>query len=306
MTRRLLVVYFSQSGQVAEAARSLLHEVSQLTDVVVNWHHVQPTKPYPFPWRSPLTFFSVMPQSVLGHGVELDSEPSDLIEGWRPDLIVFAYPVWFLMPAPPMHRFLSCLTDQQLHQTEVMTLCVCRGMWHHAARVVARQLARLGACHRLNVVATHQGPAWATFLSVPRHLLSGRTDRWHGVLPAAGIGSAGRERLSRIGTELAGWMRTGSEGSPRSQLTVPPAMIRPSMLLPESMAWPFFRISARGIEACGAICQPARRLAVIAFICFLIGLILIVLPCAMIMSWCAAQLFPDWRNRLERELSQPD
>ena len=55
----------------------------------------------------------------------------------------------------------------------------------------------------INVVVTHQGPAWATFITTTRTLLTGKRDRLWGRFPPAGIAESDFDRLRSLGEAVA-------------------------------------------------------------------------------------------------------
>src|SRR5450830_1170182 len=62
---RVLVLYYSQSGEVADIASLFTTELSR-TGVEVTIERLVPETAYPYPWRSIRRFFDAMPESVLG------------------------------------------------------------------------------------------------------------------------------------------------------------------------------------------------------------------------------------------------
>ncbi len=189
--KRVLVFYYSQSGQVRRAMESLTHPLQAAREIQVQVREIRPQVPYPFPWRRITAFFGVMPETVLGPpGFNLPLENGDQAEQPSADLVILAYPVWFLMPAPPVQRFLIDDAPRTMHGSRVVALCVCRGMWYHAARAVQQALQQLRCTNWSQVVVTHQGPQWATFLSVPRQMLFGSEGRLLPGLPPVGLSAS--------------------------------------------------------------------------------------------------------------------
>src|SRR3546814_19870390 len=96
--RRVLVVYFSQTGQLRRVAESLCAPLTA-AGVEVDWCALQPRQPYPFPWP----FFRSSDQ--FPETVHLDSptlQPLGIDVARHYDLVVLAYTVWFLSPAQPI------------------------------------------------------------------------------------------------------------------------------------------------------------------------------------------------------------
>ena len=63
--KRILVVYYSQSGDVRRAAESFV-EPLRSADRELVWSPIVPRVEYPSPWRNIHRFFNEMPECVLG------------------------------------------------------------------------------------------------------------------------------------------------------------------------------------------------------------------------------------------------
>src|SRR5918992_89863 len=176
--KRILIIYYSQSGEVARIAEAFAGELGA-AGAEVAWVALRPLTEYPFPWRSLRRFFDAMPETVLGLPPPIDEPNFDPAS--RYDLVVIAYPVWFLSPAPPVQAFFRTAAAAALEGADVITISVSRSMWQNASETMKRLLAAAGACHRDNIVVTHQGSSLATLISTPRALLSGRQNSLLGV-----------------------------------------------------------------------------------------------------------------------------
>src|SRR5256885_11592133 len=96
--KRVLVVHFSQTGQLARVARALVSPLAGAGDVELVEETLRPIRPYPFPWPF-WRFLEVMPETVLLEPPPL--EPLSVRPEERFDLIVLAYQVWYLAPSGP-------------------------------------------------------------------------------------------------------------------------------------------------------------------------------------------------------------
>ena len=163
--KRILVVYYSQSGDAAAAVEAFVKPLRD-AGAAVTMEQIRPTVEYPFPWKSFGRFFDVFPECVLGrppaiHPLSLD--PDD-----RFDLVILAYQIWFLAPSLPAQGFLQSPYAKVLEDTKVITICVNRKMWHSGSETTKAALRRLGALHPDSVVVTYRGPPWTTFVTVVR------------------------------------------------------------------------------------------------------------------------------------------
>src|SRR3546814_3728805 len=107
---RGLVVEFAPTVPVRRVAVSLCAPLTS-AGVEVDWCALQPRQPYPFPWPF-FRFFDQFPETV-----HLDSptlQPLGIGVARHYDLVVLAYTVWFLSPAPPLAAFLKSAEARQL------------------------------------------------------------------------------------------------------------------------------------------------------------------------------------------------
>jgi hypothetical protein len=90
MSKKILVIYYTQSGQLEDI---LSNFTAPLVDAgnTVEMVRVFVTDDYPFPWTGK-AFFSVMPDAVLDVPTEL--KPFILKEN-RYDLVILGYQAWF-------------------------------------------------------------------------------------------------------------------------------------------------------------------------------------------------------------------
>ncbi|PLZ07629.1 hypothetical protein [Fischerella thermalis] len=212
--KRVLVVYYSQSGDVTRAVESFT-KFLQTAEIELTWECIKPKDNYPFPW-SLYKFFDVFPECVNGEPPEI--YPPKFGNDEKFDLIILAYQVWFLAPSLPIQGFLKSKYAKVLENTKVITLVVCRNMWHSASETMKKMIAEVGGIHIDNVVLTHQGPPLATFITTPRLLLTGKKNRFLGVLPAAGVRDEDIYALSRFGKRIANNLAALSDSSRQPML----------------------------------------------------------------------------------------
>ena len=62
--KNVLVVYYSQSGQLESIARNIANPLLNSAEINVTFHEIQLEKPFPFPWNSE-AFFDAFPESFL-------------------------------------------------------------------------------------------------------------------------------------------------------------------------------------------------------------------------------------------------
>ena len=66
---RILVLHYSQTGQLTRAVQSMLSPLAGRADVQIVWQNLEPVQAFPFPWGF-LRFFDTFPECV-----HLDAPP---------------------------------------------------------------------------------------------------------------------------------------------------------------------------------------------------------------------------------------
>lgn len=196
---RILVVSYSQSGEVERAVQSFTEPLTR-EDIEVVHERIRSTKTYPYPWKSAYEFFDVFPECVNLEPPEIEAPAVDPDEKF--DLIILAYQIWFLAPSLPIQGFLKSPHARVFQDTPVITMIVCRSMWYTASETMKEMIAAVGGELVDNIVVTFKGPAMATFITTPRKVLSGRGDKFLG-LPEAETHSEDIQRLKQFGQVVA-------------------------------------------------------------------------------------------------------
>ena len=294
--KRVLLVHFSQTGQLARVARRLVSPLAQAGDVELVEEVLRPQPPYPFPW--PLwKFLDAMPESVLLEPPAL--EPLSVRADERFDLIVLAYQVWYLAPAGPITAFLtSDIGKQLLRGRPVVTVIACRNMWLTAQETVKRLIHEAGGRLRDNVVFIDQGGTLATFITMPRWLLTGRRDAFWG-LPAAGVAEKEIANSDRFGRALLAALRADREREEAPMLAgLGAARVDPRLIFSERAGQRVFSIWSRLIRRGGAPDSAGRRLLLALFSVYLVAVILTLVPASLIAQRLLRPLFS---RRLESQ-----
>ncbi|MEZ5436243.1 MAG: dialkylresorcinol condensing enzyme [Pseudomonadales bacterium] len=202
MKKRILVVAYSQTGQLAAVVRAVTAPLQAAENIEVVFEWLQPQTPYPFPWPF-LQFFNTFPETV--HEQPAPLLPMQVNADEHFDLVILAYSVWFLSPAQPVMAFLqSEHAAHLLRDKPVITLIACRNMWLMAQEVMKEKLANLGARLIDNVALVDRAHPAATFISTPLWMLTGKRGPFlGGRVPAAGIPAADIAAAARFGAAVA-------------------------------------------------------------------------------------------------------
>ena len=297
--KRILVIYYSQSGDVRRMAEAFAGPLAAAGAELV-WAEIEPVEPYPSPWRNVHRFFNVMPECVLGLPPEI--VPPGFSPDERFDLIVLAYQVWFLSPSLPVQAFFRTEHARALRGRKVTTISVSRNMWHRASLRVKGLLAEAGAVHVDNVVVTHQGPPWATFVTTTRSLFTGKRDRLWGVFPPAGIPEDAERRMTSLGEAVAGQLDALGEPAGHPLLRGLGAVeVNRRYVIPELVAARCFPFWARVIRGFGKLARPLRHVGIFLFIHFLLLMIVLGIPLTIV---TLPIVYPFVRRRLAAYVSR--
>jgi hypothetical protein len=152
---------------------------------------------------------------------------------------------------------------------------------------------------------THQGPPMSTFVSVPRALLYGKRDRLWGIFPPAELSGRELERMSRLGAAAAA--RLDELGPPYHPLLtgLGAVHVRRRYIVPELMGWYLYRAAARVITGLGRRSSVLRGLAVRLFLVFMILVISVGIPLAMVVVLLLSPLLRTRIDRYARRLAAP-
>ena len=202
--KRVLVVYYTQSGQLKEIIDSVL---SPLMEVTIDFLPIDTTEPFPFPWTDE-AFFGAFPESYLQ--IPQPLKPFQLAHTDY-DLVILGYQVWYLSPSIPFNSFLQSEAGKQLLQGKpVITISGTRNMWVMAHQKVKKLLTDCGAHLVGNIALTDRHHNHISVITIVQWLFSGdKNKRYLGVFPKAGVADKDIESASVYGTLIAPHLQTG-------------------------------------------------------------------------------------------------
>lgn len=293
--KKILVVEYSQTGQLSAVLDALLAPLlAEDSGVTVMREKLLPQPAYPFPWPF-WQFLDAFPESVAGDSPELAPLSAATLAGDF-DLVILGYPIWFLSPAPVLMGFLRSADGRRLVQGKpVVTVTACRNMWLMAQETVKQELLAAGARHCDHVALVDRGSAFATFITTPRWLLTGRKDAfWR--FPAAGVASSDIAGSRRFGLALREAMKNDEEKRSGPLLHgLRACVVDERLIASEKVGRRSFRIWSCLLRACGRPGTPLRRTVLAFYLVFLVSLILTVFPLSLLLK---AALRPLLRKKL--------
>ena len=162
MGKKVLVIYYSQSGQLEEI---LDHFTQPLMDAgaTIEKVRVYPRDAYPFPWTGK-SFFSVMPDCVMQ--VPGEMQPFKFRETAY-DLIVLGYQAWFLSPSIPANTILFDHGFRAIaRHTPVITITGARNMWISAMEKIKPVLKKMDAPLVGNIALVDRHHNFISFVTI--------------------------------------------------------------------------------------------------------------------------------------------
>lgn len=280
--KRILVLSYSQTGQLAEITQSIVAPLQQCPHFSVHIETLRPVHPYPFPWRF-FSFLDAFPESAQMVAPSL--HPLSLTGDEDFDLVILPYQVWFLAPSLPITAFLKHpLAKKLLAGKPVVTVIACRNMWMLAQEKMKHLLTACGARLLDNVALVDPSSTMTTLLTTPVWLLSGKRDLLPG-LPPAGIDAASIKAASRFGFALRDALQNDQERGTAPLLTgLNAADSDPSLLFSEKAGTRSFYLWGKLLRAVGEPGQWHRRPFLLLYVVFLITLILTIVPLSLLIQ----------------------
>jgi hypothetical protein len=195
MTKKILALYYSQTGQLKEILDNFTAPFIE-SGIPVEKVQIKLKKDFAFPWTTP-RFFDAMPESVLGIPTELENP--ELKES-KYDLVIFAYSPWFLSPSiPATSALLHPSIKKVLKDTPVITLIGARNMWLNAQEKVKAKLKDAGAKLSGNVVLFNRNNNYVSAVTIFYWMLTGKTDKYLGIFPKPTVSDADISKVKSYG-----------------------------------------------------------------------------------------------------------
>ena len=270
MSKKVLVIYYSQSGQLSDIINSLtvpLKEAGNTIETVL----VQPAKAYPFPW-SGKSFFAVMPDCVLGMPTEL--QPIQLKETSY-DLVVFGYQAWFLSPGIPSNSILNHPSVKAvIKNTPVVTITGARNMWISAMERIRKMLKETEARHVGNIALVDKHANLVSFFTIQYWMFTGKRDRLLKIFPKPGVSDADIKNCRVFGKLVEKYLAKGNyDGMQEELVTQKAVVVKYSLMFIESKAKRIFGLWANFI-----VKRKNRTAWLVAFKYYLIIALFIAAP----------------------------
>jgi hypothetical protein len=299
MPRKVLVVYYSQTGQLREIVDSIMSPLKASSEVILTVEELKPKIPFPFPWTSD-EFFQAMPESVRGIPCEL--KPLSLNGQENFDLVIVAWQPWFLSPSIPIHAFFQHETAKKLLAGKpVITIIGSRNMWIMAHERIREYLKSMQAKLVGNIILYDKAPNLLGVASIIHWLFTGKKERHLKIIPPAGVSNEDIKNASVFGDIILDSIRRNDLDHLRPSLVKAGAVdVLPSLVMLEKRGKIFFRLWAAFILKKGGYGDPARITRVRLFKYYLLTVLYIVSPFASLLYFI---IKPFRKKELKRQTS---
>jgi hypothetical protein len=186
MSKKILVIYYTQSGQLEEILNNFTAPLVEAGNTVEKVR-VHVANDYPFPWNG-TAFFSVMPDCVLSVPTQL--KPFQLKEN-KYDLVVLGYQAWFLSPSIPVNSILNNpAVKAVLKDAPVVTITGARNMWISAMQRIKKILRDADAKLVGSIALFDKHHNLISFITIFYWMFKGKKGRWLGIFPTPGVSDA--------------------------------------------------------------------------------------------------------------------
>ncbi|MFH1121855.1 MAG: dialkylresorcinol condensing enzyme DarA [Bacteroidota bacterium] len=286
--KRILVVYYTQSGQLREIIDSVVAPLLQESDITVEYEELKPVMDYPFPWGD--SFFDCFPESVMDIPCAL--KPFTFSTETKYDLIILAYQSWFMSPSIPFSSFIQTREAQQLLKgRQVVTLLGIRNMWISAQEIIRQKLSDAGAHLIGNIVLADRHNNWIAGITIIRWLVYGKRGP-AGILPRAGVSDADIRNASRFGKTIYEALQANRFGDLQQKLVAEGAVqVKFDLMLIERNARKIFIKFARNIIRRSTISAEKRSGGIRIFKWYLLFALFLLAPIASVIFTISGLLF---------------
>ncbi|MBV8325816.1 dialkylrecorsinol condensing enzyme DarA [Chryseobacterium sp.] len=298
MKKNILVIYYSQTGQLEEIVRNIAKPFeAKKEEYDITYYNIQLKEDFPFPWPGDV-FFNTFPESYLQIPKEI-LPPSEEVLNKKYDLILFGYQVWYLTPSIPIISFLkSGYAENILRDTPVVTISGTRNMWMLSQEKLKVYLKDLKAKLVGNIALVDRHDNYTSVLTILRWLTTGQKEK-SGMLPAAGISDEEITGSVKYGKIIENHFRNNDLGQLQPDLVKNGAIeIRPFLVRVEKVGNKIFTVWSNLI-----IKKKEKRPLLIKFFkVYLMAAIWIISPVVLVLHLLTTPIFWFKRQKQKRYL----
>ncbi len=280
--KKVLVVTYSQSGQLNEIVDNVIKTFKNDVQVVVE--RLQPDPPFPFPWTN-IAFWDAMPDAVDLIPVKL--KPFSFNPDDHFDLIILGFPIWFLSPAIPITSFLKTSeATRVMNGKPVLTIIGARNMWVNAQEDIKRMVLDNGGKLVGNIALRDKANNLSSVVTIIYWMMTAKKDRLWGIFPKPGISDKDIAEAERFGKPIYEALKNGDYKNLQKNLLELGAIdLVPNVVFMELRAKLFFRKWSKFIRKKGEHGDPNRVGRLKFFKWYLLFAIFVASPVAILLFY---------------------
>jgi hypothetical protein len=294
MSKKILVIYYTQSGQLEDILNNFTAPLVEAGNTVEKIR-VHVTNDYPFPWNGK-AFFAVMPDCVLSVPTEL--KPFDLKEN-KYDLVIVGYQAWFLSPSIPVNSILNNpAVKAVLKDTPVVTITGARNMWISAMQRIKKILKDADAKLVGSISLFDKHHNLISFITIFYWMFKGKKGRWLGIFPTPGVADADIKKTADYGRTVQKYLTGTSFDGLQDELINQKAIeVKYNLMFIESKASKIFAIWAN------IIAKKKKKTAwLVAFKYYLLIALFIAAPIILTVDFIFFKPFLGARIKRQKQL----
>ena len=280
--KKVLVIHYSQSGQLTEIVNNIALPISE-GEAVVDYYKIELEKDFPFPWNKP-AFFDAFPESFLQKPRTLKPIPADIINK-KYDLIILGYQVWYLSPSIPINSLLKSPEAKLLFKkTPVVTVIGCRNMWVMAQEKVKRLLSNCDAKLVGNIALVDRHINHISVITIVQWMFTGVKKKYLGIFPKPGVSQKDINESGKFGAMIAkSLVKSDYNELQGNLLKINAVKIKPFLVLVDKRANVLFGKWANLISKKGESGSQKRQVWLKLFNFYLLFAIWIIAPIVFIL-----------------------
>ena len=294
MSKKILVIYYTQSGQLEDILNNFTGPLVEAGNTVEKVR-VYVANDYPFPWNGK-AFFAVMPDCVLSVPTQL--KPFQLKEN-KYDLVILGYQAWFLSPSIPVNSILnSPAVKAVLKDTPVVTITGARNMWISAMQRIKKILKDADAKLVGSISLFDKHHNFISFITIFYWMFKGKKGRWLGIFPTPGVSDADIAKTSDYGKTVQKYLTAATWDGLQDELIQQKAIeVKYNLMFIESKASKLFAIWAN------IIAKKKKKTAwLVAFKYYLLIALFIAAPIILTVDFIFFKPFLSGRIKKQKQL----
>jgi len=297
--KKILVIYFTQTGQARTAIDATLKSLVENKDYEIDYELISPKVKFSYPWGYQ-EFMDAFPENVFGIPMEL--QPLKINTDKNYDLIFIAYQPWFLSVCRPISSFLQTPEAKELlNGKPVITLINCRNMWLGAQEKMKKYLLEANAKLVGNMVFPDHSSNLTSLVTVLAFELKGVKENFMGIFPRYGIHQKDLDAASSIGSEIKNCIEKNDYALLQPKIVAANLnFLRANIMIMEGRGRAMFPLYANYIRKKGDSGNPARKTRVRIFGIVLPTAILLLSPIITIVARLTPLIVP---GKMKREIA---